>query len=338
MTHAGRPVVLAVDVGGTRIAGGLVDSGGTILASRALATDRLGRGDGVLQNLLEFVSELLGEAGRSGVEVRGVGVGVPGVVDVRSGTIGADIQNIPEFRGLPLGPLVAEHAGRPVALDNDVNALTLAEWMFGQGHGVRNLAVIAVGTGLGGGLLLNGALVRGAHGYAGEIGHVTVELDGRPCFCGSRGCVKAYAAGPDIAAQARELAAQEPESVLMDLAGGDPENIDAPLVFAAADRGDPAAEQVVAKAAQALGAAVAALINLCNPEMIVLGGGVMEAGGLLLDPALRWARFYAFESAFEQTRIVRSTLTKESGILGAAALFLSAHGYRYEPAGSPRET
>jgi glucokinase len=338
MTATRPQAVLAVDVGGTQIAGGLVDPGGTILASRAAATDRLGRGEGILRNLLALVSDLLEDAERSGVGVRGFGVGVPGVVDIQSGTIGAESQNIPEFRGLPLGPLLAEHTGRPVALDNDVNALTLAEWMFGQGRGLKNLALIAVGTGLGGGLVLNGSLVRGAHGYAGEIGHVTVEMDGRPCFCGSRGCVKAYAAGPDIAAQARELLAPGRASILLELAGGDPDTIDAPLVFAAADRGDPAAEQVAAKAAQALGAAVAAVINLCNPELIVLGGGVMEAGSLLLDPTLRWARFYAFESAFARTRIVRSELTKASGILGAAALFLSTHGYRGAPDDPSRGT
>lgn len=338
MRTPGRPAVLAVDVGGTRIAGGLVEPCGSLLVSRIAATDRLGRGDGILENLLGLVAELLDEGDRLGCEVLGLGVGVPGVVDERTGTIGADAQNVPELRGLALGPLLAERSGRPVALDNDVNALTLAEWLFGQGRGLADLAVVAIGTGLGGGLILNGALVRGAHGYAGEIGHITVEMDGRPCICGSRGCVKTYAAGPDIASHARELAAQAPPSVLLELAGGDPGRIDAPLVFAAADRGDPAAEQVVAQAAQALGAAVAALVNLCNPAMIVLGGGVMEAGGLLLDPTLRWARFYAFEDAFMRTRIVRSALTKASGVLGAAALFLSTYGYRGTPHLPPRET
>jgi glucokinase len=326
MTPDRQAAVLAVDVGGTRIAGGLVDTDGAILWSRTVATARLGRGDGILRNLLEFVAGLAREAARTRREILGLGVGVPGVVDIRSGTIGADIQNIPELRGLALGPILGEQAALSTILDNDVNALTLAERMFGQGRGVQSLALISVGTGVGGGLILNGSLLRGANGYAGEIGHITVELDGRPCFCGSRGCIKAYASGPDIAAQARELAEHEPRSVLVDLAGGDPGKIDASLVFAAADRGDPVAESVVAKAAQALGAGAAALINLCNPEMIVLGGGVMEAGSLLLDPVLRWARFYAFERAFERTRIVRSTFIKESAILGAAALFLSERG------------
>jgi glucokinase len=241
---------------------------------------------------------------------------------MESGRIGPDIQNIPELANVPLGAILRERTGLPVVVDNDVNALTLAEWAFGAAAGLRHVAMVAVGTGVGGGLILNGALVRGACGYAGEIGHITVEMDGRPCFCGSRGCVKAYASGPDLVAQVRERLAETPPEDWGALIGGDPDRISPPLIFRAADRGDPVAEEVVAKAAQAVGAGVAALINLCNPEMIVLGGGVLEAGEILFEPVRRWARFYAFTRAFDQTRIVRSGLSKESGVLGAAALYL----------------
>jgi glucokinase len=315
-------VILAVDVGGTNLAGGLVDSHGAVLTSRCVATDRHGRGDGVLKNLLEFVAGLVNEAGTLRVSVRGIGVGVPGAVEEGTGRIGPDIQNIPEFANLPLWAVLNEHTGLRVVVDNDVNALCLAEWTFGQAQGLRHVAMIAVGTGVGGGLILNGSLVRGASGYGGEVGHITVEMDGRPCFCGSRGCVKAYASGPDIVAQVRELLEEGPSSTWTELTGGNLSRINPPLVFRAADRGDPVAEVVVAKAAQALGAGVAALVNLCNPEMIVLGGGVMEAGEVLMEPVRRWARFYAFERAVTRTRIVRSGLSKQSGILGAAALFL----------------
>ncbi|OGB91417.1 MAG: hypothetical protein A2Z31_05540 [candidate division NC10 bacterium RBG_16_65_8] len=254
---------------------------------------------------------------------------MPGAVEAETGRIGPDIQNLPEFANLPLRVVLHERTGLLVAVDNDVNALCLAEWIFGSAKGLRHVAMIAVGTGVGGGVILNGSLVRGACGYAGEIGHITVEMDGRACFCGSRGCVKAYASGPDIVAQVRELLSEEPSSVFADLTGGDLSGITPPLVFRAADRGDPAAETVVAKAAQALGAGVAALINLCNPETIVLGGGVMEAGEILVEPVRRWARFYAFERACARTRIVRSGFSKQSGILGAAALFRYEDGRRH---------
>ncbi len=323
-------LVLAVDVGGTGLAGGLVDPTGAILSTRTAATQRLGRGDGVLKNLLEFVAGLADEARASRMPVQGLGVGVPGAVEESTGRIGPDVQNLPEFANVPLRSVLQECTGLRAVVDNDVNALCLAEWRFGQAKGLRHVAMIAVGTGVGGGLILNGSLVRGACGYAGEIGHITVEMDGRPCFCGSRGCVKAYASGPDLVAQVRELLAEAPSSFWSELTAGNLDRIDPPLVFRAADRGDAVAEAVVAKAAQALGAAVAALVNLCNPEMIILGGGVMEAGEVLMDPVRRWARYYAFERAVTRTRIVRSGFSKESGMLGAAALFLCEESGRDE--------
>ena len=318
----GPAVILAVDVGGTTLAGGLVDPDGAIVTSQAVAADRFGRGDGVLKNLLELIASLQDQARGMRRPVLGLGVGVAGAVEEGTGRIGPDIQNIPELGNLPLRAVLQERTGLRVMVDNDVNALALAEWIFGQGRGLRHLALIAVGTGVGGGLILNGALVRGASGYAGEIGHITVELDGRPCFCGSRGCVKAYASGPDLVAQVRELIEEESSSIWMEVTGGDLARINPSLVFRAADRGDAAAEAVVAKAAQALGAGVAALVNLCNPEMIILGGGVMEAGDIVVEPVRRWARFYALERAVSRTRIVRSGLSEQSGVLGAAALFL----------------
>jgi glucokinase len=311
-----------VDVGGTGLTCGLVEPTGTIITSRTVATNRLGRGEGVLKNLFELVAGLQDEARQARLVVQGVGVGVPGAVEEEAGRIGPDIQNVAEFANLPLRTVLQERTGLPVVVDNDVNALCLAEWTFGQAQGLRHVAMVVAGTGVGGGLILNGSLVRGVNGYAGEIGHITVEMDGRPCFCGSRGCVKAYASGPDIVAQVRELLAEERSAIWTELTGGDLARISPALVFRAADRGDAVAEAVVAKAAQALGAGVAALINLCNPEIIILGGGVMEAGEILFEPVRRWARFYAFERAFDRTRIVRSGLSKQSGILGAAALFL----------------
>jgi len=329
-----RGVILAVDVGGTGLAGGVVDPDGTILSAHTVATERRGRGEGVLRNLLELVTGLADDARMFRLPVRGLGVGVPGAVEEDTGRIGTDIQNIPELANVPLRSVLQEATGLRVAVDNDVNALCLAEWRFGQAQGLRHVAMVAVGTGVGGGLILNGSLVRGASGYAGEIGHITVDMDGRPCFCGSRGCVKAYASGPDLVAQVRELLEAAPSPVWAELTAGDPGRIDPPLLFRAADRGDAVAEAVVAKAAQALGAGVAALVNLCNPEMIILGGGVMEAGEILMEPVRRWAKFYAFERAVGGTRIVRSGLSKQSGILGATALFLYDEHRRHERLGT----
>jgi len=327
--------ILALDVGGTSLTGGLVEPTGAIITTRTVATDRCGRGDGVLKNLLEMVAGLEDAAREARLCVQGLGVGVPGAVDEYAGRIGPDIQNLPEFKNLPLRTVLQDRTGLPVVVDNDVNALCLAEWTFGQARGLRHVAMVVAGTGVGGGLILNGALVRGANGYAGEIGHISVDMDGRPCFCGSRGCVKAYASGPDIVGQVRESLGAAGSAIWTDLTGGDLARLSPPLVFRAADRGDAVAKAVVAKAAQALGAGVAVLINLCNPEMIVLGGGVLEAGDILVEPVRRWARYYAFERAFARTQIVRSGLSKPSSILGAAALFLHQVSSDSQPASPP---
>jgi len=315
-------LVLGLDVGGSRLAGGLVEPSGEVLHAISVPTARRGPGR-VLDNLLDVVQSLRCEADGRGRSVVGVGVGVPGVVDEVSGSIGPDIQNLPELRHIPLGRILAEQTGLRIAIDNDVNALLLGEWTFGQARGLRHVAMLAVGTGVGGALILNGELVRGASGYGGEVGHLCVELEGEACFCGSQGCVKTYAAGPDLARRARILFAHTPTPILGMLCGGASERIDAACVLTAAAQGDPVALAVTAKAAQALGAAVAALINLCNPELILLGGGVLEVGEILMRPIRRWAGFYAFGAAARATRIVRSAFTKESGVQGAAALFLT---------------
>jgi len=322
MATASGGVIIGLDLGATTLAAGLVDPGGGIRAGRTAPTDRLGRGEGVVQNLLHVVGGLVEDARSHADPILGVGIGVPGVIEAGTGTIGEDAQNLPEFRGLALGRILQQRTGLPVVVDNDVNALTLGEWMFGQARGFRHVAMIAVGTSIGGGLILDGTLVRGAGGYAGEIGHITVEPDGPDCFCGSQGCLRVFASGAGLVQRARGLLRAGRSSILTALSGGHPDGIEAPLVFTAAAQGDPVAVSVVARAAQALGAGVANLIHLCNPEIIVLGGGVLEAGEILLEPVIRWARFYAFEAAFDRTRIVRSSLTKESGVLGGAALFL----------------
>jgi predicted NBD/HSP70 family sugar kinase len=198
--------VLAADVGGTTTAAGLVSLAGEVLFAREAPTRAGGPGTAV-ETLLGLLAEARARAHRAGIRVRGCGIGVAGVVDAARGVVGADVQNLPELAGYPLARAVAARLGLPTVVDNDVNALALGEARFGRGRGLRAFVLLALGTGVGGGIVLGGELVRGASGYGGELGHVTVKLDGRPCVCGARGCLKAYAAGPDIVAQAREALA-----------------------------------------------------------------------------------------------------------------------------------
>jgi len=317
-------VVIAADVGGTTVSAGIVGTDGVVHTHRQVPTYARGRGSAVLENIVEVLEGVRGEF-PPGAPVLGVGIGAPGNVNAAAGRVGEDIQNIPELKDVALGPLVADRLGLPAVLDNDVNALALGEMAFGAARGARNFILLCIGTGVGGGLVLNGRIVRGASGYGGEVGHMAVEPDGRPCFCGSRGCLKTYLSGPDLADQAREVLPTAPAARYLALAGGDPAAIRAEHLFQAAREGDAAAQVIVDRAARILGIALGNLINGLNPELILLGGGVMAAADLLLEPARTWARRYAFASAFAAARIGVAAFDKQSGIKGAAALFLAEH-------------
>ncbi|MBI3455900.1 MAG: ROK family protein [Candidatus Rokubacteria bacterium] len=312
--------VLGADVGGTGIGVGVVTASGEV--RRAAEAPTLGGGPGtVVETLLALLAGTQAQAAGAGIRLIGCGIGVPGAVDAAAGQIGRDVQNLPELAGCPLAALVRARTGLPTVLDNDVNALTLGEARFGVARGLRSVVLLALGTGVGGGLYLNGDIVRGASGYGGELGHVTVNFDGRPCFCGGRGCLKAYVAGPDIAAQAREALAGRPGSALLALAGGDPAAITAPHVFAAARAGDALAREIVEGVCRALGAGLGSILNGLNPEAIVLTGGVAHSLEAHMDDVLRWTRAYAFEGAYQAAKVLVVPMTKTTSIRGSAALF-----------------
>src|SRR5207249_5761607 len=205
-------------------------------------THHAGRGR-ALQTLMELISVVSSEAASRGLHITGIGAGVAGLVDVATVCIGDEALNVPELGGLPLATMLRERFGLPAFVDNDVNALALGELFFGAGRGVGSLVVLAPGTGFGAGVVLDGRLVRGALGFAGEFGHAPVKFDGRPCWCGGRGCLAVYASGRGIAEAARERVAVD-TSMLTTLAGGNPAAITAPLVFAAAEAGDALAASV----------------------------------------------------------------------------------------------
>ncbi len=315
--------VLGADVGGTTIGVGLVSGDGEVRLAEEAAT--LGGGAGsVVETLLALLLRAQARGAAAGIALAGCGIGVPGPVDVATGRLGRDVQNLPELAGCPLAELVTARTGLPTVVDNDVNALALGEARFGVARGLRAFVLLALGTGVGGGIYLDGDLVRGASGYGGEIGHATVAFDGRPCFCGSRGCLKAYVAGPDIAAQAREALAAggaPPASPLAALAGGDPQGLAARHVFEAAAAGDPLAGAVVEQVCRALGAALGGLLNTFNPEAIVLAGGVARSLEAHLDAVLHWTRAYALEGAYRAAKVLVVRLTKTTAIRGPAALF-----------------
>jgi len=312
-------LVLGVDVGGTMTAAGIVSEAGAVLADEASATHRGGPGSAI-QTIFGLIEKLRGRALALGRDVVGIGVGVPGPVDTVSGLISEHVPHVPELAEQRFAAMLTERFGLPAFVDNDCNALALAEWMFGAGRGARSMVLLAPGTGFGTGIVLDGRLVRGAHGYGAELGHTPVKFDGPPCWCGGRGCLALYASGRGITDAARAIAATPGGVALRDAAGGDVAAITAPLVFSLADAGDRAATALVEQACQALGAMLGTVVNGLNPEVIVLTGGVTESlrarGGRILAAAAE----YAFERALASTRIVFVPGDKRLTMRGAAAL------------------
>lgn len=312
-------VLLGVDIGGTTTAAGLVTPGGEVLSETQAPTHRAGPGTAE-RTIVELIESARGEAAARGLVITGIGVGAPGVVDATGGRIGEHVPNVPELAGQPLAASLASRFGLPVFLDNDVNALALAEWTFGAARGARSLVVLAAGTGFGSGIVLDGRLIRGVLGYAGELGHTPVKFDGPPCWCGGRGCLALYASGRGIAEAARARVTGEPDAPLLRAAGGDPQAITALLVFRAAAAGDPVAGAVVDEACQALGAMIGTVVNGLNPETIVITGGVAESLVPLEKNVLRAAGEYAFARALVGTRVRIVPGDKRVTMRGAAAL------------------
>jgi predicted NBD/HSP70 family sugar kinase len=314
-------LLLGIDVGGTTTAAGAVTSDGAVVVEEALPTHRDGAGRAITI-LEELIERVRAGARRLGHDIRGIGVGVPGPVDTATRRISEHIPHVPELAGIALADRLEQRCGLPVFVDNDVNALALAEWTFGVARGCRSLVLLAPGTGFGAGIVLEGRLVRGAGGFGGELGHTPINFDGPPCWCGGRGCGALYASGRGIAEAARARVAGDADAPLLRAAGGDPLRITAPLVFDAAAAGDAAARAVVDEACQALGAIIGMVVNGLNPEIVVITGGVMASLALLQARILQAAGEYALPEALAQTRVAIVPGDKRVTMRGAAALVL----------------
>jgi glucokinase len=312
-------VVLGVDVGGTTTAAGAVTPAGEVILEESVPTHLHGPGR-ALDAIVPLIAAVREQAERRGHAVRGIGLGIPGPVDVAAGRVGDPAHHVPELVGRVLGPELGARFGLPVYLDNDVNALALAEWRWGHGRGARSMVALAVGTGIGAGIVLEGRLARGASGFGGELGHVPIDFDGPPCWCGSRGCLVVFASGRGIAETARARAAAG--SALARAAGGNVQAITAPVVFAAAAEGDAVASAVVEEACRALGATIGLVVNGLNPEVVVITGGVAASLAPLHGRIMRTAAGYAFAEALAAARVTIVPGDKRVTMRGAAALVL----------------
>jgi glucokinase len=319
-----RRWIVGVDVGGTNIKVGVMPMrGGLPVGVRTLPTEAP-RGaqfvvDRIVRMIDEATSEVLEEHGDGRDSLAGVGIGSPGPLDRDSGVV-LDTPNL-GWRNFPLRDLISNEVGLPAWLDNDANCATFGEWWMGAGKGSQSLIGVTLGTGIGGGIILDGELFHGASDAAGEIGHMTIDFTGRKCKCGNYGCLEAYASGPNIAARAVEGIEAGAESTLLQIVEGRLDRITASTVYEAVVQGDPYANEVMVETAKILGAGVANLINIFNPQCVVIAGGVTRAGDHLFVPLRAEIRRRAFKSAAEACQVLPAELPETAGIIGAAGLF-----------------
>jgi glucokinase len=304
---------IGVDLGGTKMLLGVLDPDSKVVwesNERSTGHDE----EELVELLVREIEEARAE--RPGVET--VGLGIPATIDHDRG-LAVSAVNLP-IEDLPIRDLVAERTGLPVFVDNDANVAALAEHLFGAARGTRNAVMLTIGTGIGGGLILGGELYRGATGAGAELGHVAIAMDGPRCQgnCPNRGCVETFASGTAIGREGREAAEREPESALGRMLDEGRE-IDGRAVTQAALEGDPTAVGVFDLVGRRLGVALASFANIFEPETIVIGGGVIAAGDLLLEPARAELRARALPP-MDRTPVVEAELGSGAGMIGAAAM------------------
>ena len=315
--------VLGIDIGGTNlVVGAVAEDGSALHALRSEPTRPEEGADAVLRRLGAMGRAVMDETRKTvpGAEFAGVGAGAPGPLDTKRGVV-LLTPNL-GWVNLPLRQLLQDALGIPAMIDNDANCAVLGEWWRGAARGAKQVIGITIGTGIGGGIIVDGRLYHGASDCAGEIGHTTVEVNGRRCKCGNYGCLEAYASGPAIARRAVEAIEAGQTSKLPDYVDGALEKITAQTVYQAAHDGDELAEEVVGDTAKFLGAGIANMINIFNPEIVVVFGGVTYAGERLFGPLRREVAKRAFKPAVAVCRIVPAELTGTAGVYGAARTFI----------------
>ena len=309
--------MIGIDAGGTKLLGGVVDEQLAVHHR----VHRLWRG-GARQEVLDVLVDVVEEALGAGPEADAIGFGIPSLMDPDR-AVSQECVHLP-LAGLPFRDLMSERLDRPVVVDNDANCALLAEARAGAARGARGALLLTLGTGIGGGVLVDGQIYRGPGGSAGELGHVVVEVDGHECPCGNRGCLETVVSGTAIGAAARVIADAEPESALARArtAGRD---LTGALVTELAGEGDAEARAILDEAGRKLGAGLSGLANAFNPEVIVIGGGASAAGELLLGPAREELRRRALRPN-RDVAVVVAHFGPEAGMLGAAVLAIEEGG------------
>jgi glucokinase len=314
-------LILSIDLGGTKILTAVTNSQGKMLSRDHSITPAPKGHEAVIQSILESAHRALEQANVAISELTAIGVGAPGLSNPETGILFTS-PNLPGWRDIPLRQIIQERLGKKTFLINDANAAALGEFYFGAARGVRNFIYITLSTGIGGGIVIDGKIYSGAIGAAGEVGHMTIDDEGPLCNCGNRGCWETLASGTALAREARHRIEEGNMTSILEYAQGDIEKVTAQVVHSAAKHGDNLAKELIARTGYYVGVGLANLINIFNPGLIVIGGGLSNIGDMLLKPAFKTAGERAYKEAFQAMRFASAELGRNSGVLGAATFAL----------------
>jgi len=323
--------VIGVDIGGTKTAVALINKKNDVVCELIEPTPKIGPselcahrqmglqdGEHVAKLAISLIEKIFNVAQIAVKDIGGIGVGVAGTVNFKSGTV-IFSPNLP-FRNFCLKSTISEYFKVPVFLDNDANVAAWGEKCSGAGRGASQIVCVTIGTGIGGGLIINNEIYRGSIGCAAEIGHMVIDKNGPRCACGNYGCFEAMAAGPAIARKARKAIAERPNALILKMAGGEMDKINGESLALAAMEGDELAVGILREIGENVGVAFANLVNIFNPELIIVGGGVAETGDLILEFAEDVVKNRAIKPNSEIVKIVKAQLGNRAGFMGAAAL------------------
>ena len=307
---------IGIDVGGTNVKIALVDDKGSILYSNSVPTRAEMGYEYTVNNIKQAIRDLMSETKVTNIE--GIGFDFPGQIDYKNGIVRL-APNIPGWVNIPIAKIIEDEFKIPTRIDNDVHCAALGELNFGAGKGCENFICMTVGTGIGSGIVINGKLVRGASNAAGELGHIKLQMhEGPLCGCGDYGCLEAFASGPSIVAMAEEYILGGKSTKFRELASGG--EITPFIVAEAAKQGDPVARRIFARIGEYIGFGLSSVVNLLNPEKIIIGGGVADAGDILLDPIKETIKKRAMVVAGSAVEIVPAKLGNTAGVIGASLL------------------
>ena len=319
-----KDLVIGIDIGGTKIAAALLDRQGNILARGTTRSHAGCSPDQVVEAVIETTNSMMASGYVTYDQVAGVGVGCAGHINRECGVVLTN-SNLPDWNFYPLCDTLKTRLGLPVLLDNDANCAAWGEFRFGAGRGSRFMCYITFSTGCGMGIIIDGKLYRGATGTAGEIGHTVVNPDGPYCTCGKRGCLMSYACGLALDQMARDCLECGEDTLLRQLCGDCPEKVQAEKIAEAALQGDAVALRLLDTAGRYFGIGLSTLVQVLNPDTIVIGGGLVHIGPLLMDPCLKALNENIHPVLVNTSRIVLSELWNDAGVVGAGALFMEEH-------------